>query len=314
MHILVSGSLAFDRIMSFPGRFADHILADKIHILNVCFVGNGLTERFGGTAGNIAYNLALLGERPHILSAAGKDFERYQERLEALGLDLAGVRRVFGELTANCHITTDQADNQITCFNPGALGTRCGFDATGVDPAHALAIVAPGNLEDMVALPALYKQKGIPYIFDPGQNITALSGEAMAGCIDGAMALVSNDYELEMIMKATGRTLADLLGMAGSVITTLGEKGARVHGPGGAVVEVPAVLATRVVDPTGAGDAFRAGLLKGLALGLALPGAARLGVVCAKWAVEHLGTQEHSFTQDEFWAVYERHFGPAPAR
>ncbi|WP_028586506.1 carbohydrate kinase family protein [Desulfocurvus vexinensis] len=314
MHILVSGSLAFDRIMSFPGRFADHILADKIHILNVCFVGNGLTERFGGTAGNIAYNLALLGEHPRILSAAGKDFDRYQERLTALGLDLSGVCRVPGELTANCHITTDQADNQITCFNPGAMGTRCGFDAAGVDPARALAIVSPGNLEDMVALPALYKGKGIPYIFDPGQNITALSGEAMAGCIDGAMALVSNDYELEMIMKATGRSLAELLGMAGSVITTLGEQGARIHAADGTVTEVPAVPVARVVDPTGAGDAFRAGLLKGLALGLALPEAARLGAVCAKWAVENLGTQEHAFTQDEFWAVYERHFGPAPAR
>lgn len=314
MQLLVSGSLAFDFIMSFPGKFGDHILADKIHILNVCFVGNGLTERFGGTAGNIAYNLALLGERPRILSAAGKDFDRYQERLTALGLDLSAVCRVADELTANCHITTDMADNQITCFNPGAMGTRCGFDAAGVDPARALAIVSPGNLEDMVALPALYKQKGIPYIFDPGQNITALSGEAMLGCIDGALALVSNDYELELIMKATGRSLADLLGLTANVITTLGEKGSRIHAADGTVVEVPAVSVARVADPTGAGDAFRAGLLKGLALGLALPEAARLGAVCAKWAVENLGTQEHTFTRDEFWAVYERHFGPAPAR
>ncbi len=314
MKIFVSGSLAFDRIMSFPGRFADHILADKIHILNVCFVGNGLTERFGGTAGNIAYSLALLGESPLILSAAGKDFDRYEDRLRSLGLDLSAVCRVPGELTANCHITTDQSDNQITCFNPGAMGTRCAFDFSGADPADSLAIVSPGNLEDMIALPARYKQLGIPYIFDPGQNITALSGADMASCIDGAFALITNDYELEMVIKATGKSLDEIKAMAENVITTLGEQGSRIHHKDGTVTQIPAARAEAVVDPTGAGDAFRAGLIKGLALGRDLPGAARIGAVCAKYAVEMLGTQEHHFTQDAFWAAYEADFGDSAAR
>lgn len=310
MNIFVSGSLAFDRIMSFPGRFADHILADKIHILNVCFVGNGLTERFGGTAGNIAYGLALLGEKPHILSAAGDDFDRYRERLAALGLPMDGVCDVKGELTANCHITTDQADNQITCFNPGAMGTRCGYDFGGVDAADSLAIVSPGNLEDMIELPKTYKQLGIRYMFDPGQNITALSGEDMAACIDGAHVLITNDYELEMVMKATGKSLEDIRSMAANVITTLGEKGSRVYAEDGTVTDVPPAEADAVVDPTGAGDAFRAGLIKGLCMGKGLAGAAKVGSVSAKYAVEKLGTQEHHFTQDEFWAVYEKNFGP----
>ncbi|MBU1001215.1 MAG: carbohydrate kinase family protein [Proteobacteria bacterium] len=312
MKIYVSGSLAFDRIMSFPGKFADHILADKIHILNVCFVGNGLTERFGGTAGNIAYSLALLGEKPVILSSAGWDFDHYHKRLMDLGLPMEGVHMVSGELTANCHITTDMSDNQITCFNPGAMNEQCRYEFNGVNVAEDLAIVSPGNLVDMIELPRKYKQMGLKYIFDPGQNITALAGKDMAESIDGSWALISNDYELEMIMKATGLSREQIQAKTKNLITTLGEKGSMVYAEDGTVTEVPTAKLDAVVDPTGAGDAYRAGLLKGLSLGLPLAKAAFVGSACAKWSVERLGTQEHHFSQDEFWKAYEDNFGLRP--
>ncbi len=309
MKIFISGSLAFDRIMNFPGRFKDHILPDKIKVLNVCFVGDTLTERFGGTAGNIAYSLALLGEKPLVLSSAGKDFTLYKKRLQNLGLALHGICNIENQLTANCHITTDMDDNQITCFSPAAMGTPCGYTFTDVSPAQDIAIVAPGNLEDMITLPEKYKTMGMRYIFDPGQNITALAPDDIAKSIAGAFALISNDYELEMILRATNLTKESILNQTTYLITTLGDKGSVVCSKGTDPLKVKAVPANKVVDPTGAGDAYRAGLLKGLALGKPLPQAAQVGATCATWCVEKLGTQEHSFSTDDFWTLYKKHFG-----
>ncbi len=309
MRILVSGSLAYDRIMTFPGRFADHILPDKIHILNVCFLVNGLQERFGGTAGNIAYNLALLGEAPLILSSAGKDFEQYEKWLVRYGLPLDGIRRVPEDFTAGAYITTDLSDNQITGFNPAAMNTPCGYDLSRTDPTDALAIVSPGNLSDMRELPKTYREMGLPFIMDPGQNITAFSGEELSEMITGAFALVTNDYELELVMKATGLDRAALLLRTPRLITTLGEKGCLIQTREGEKA-VPAAPAVKTVDPTGAGDAFRAGLIKGLILGQSLPESCALGATCAAYAVEHMGTQEHCFTLEEFQARYDAAFGP----
>jgi len=307
MRIYVSGSLAFDRIMSFPGKFSDHILPDKIHILNVCFLVNGLDERFGGTAGNIAYSLALLGEKPVIVACGGRDFESYAERLAGLGLSLEGVRRVEDELTAGAYITTDQSDNQITGFNPGAMKHKSGYK---VDPGGepALAIVSPGNLQDMLDYPAAYRKQGIPYIFDPGQNITALTSDQLLSAITGSRALVTNDYELELILKATGKSREDLLGLTQALVTTLGEHGSVVT-EAGKETRVKPAKPRKVADPTGAGDAFRAGLLKGLVLGRGLADAALLGSTCAAYSVEKLGTQEHAFTEAEFWARHRENFG-----
>ena len=203
MNILVSGSLAYDRIMDFPGRFADHILPEKIHNLNVCFMVNGIQEKFGGTAGNIAYSLTLLGESPLILAAAGKDFGRYRRRLEQLGLSLAGIRETEAEFTASAYITTDQANNQITGFNPGAMRICSQLPPDDLDPCTTIAIVAPGNLDDMITFSRRYKTLGVSYIFDPGQSIPALSPEGLSEMIGGAALLISNDYELEMIKQAT---------------------------------------------------------------------------------------------------------------
>ena len=174
MQVFVSGSLAYDRIMNFPGRFADHILPEKLHVLNVCFTVEGLQEKFGGTAGNIAYNLGLLGEHPLILACAGRDFAAYRRHLEELGLSLQGIRVVEEEFTAGAYITTDRDDNQITGFNPGAMKFPSDYRFPDLDPARTLAIVSPGNLEDMLGYSRFYKEKKVPYICDPGQQIPVI--------------------------------------------------------------------------------------------------------------------------------------------
>jgi adenosine kinase len=311
MRIFVSGSLAYDRIMDFPGRFADHILPEKIHILNVCFMVNGLTERFGGTAGNIAYNLALLGERPVIVATAGRDFGPYRERLAQLGLPLAGIKEIPQEFTAGAYITTDRSDNQITGFNPGAMKYTSDYRFDGLAPAAALAIVAPGNLEDMLIYTRFYKDRGVRYIFDPGQSIPAWGGGELREMAAGALALIVNDYELEMFQQKTGLDVPGILDLTANLIATRGEQGSLVRTDRG-VDEIPAVPAWEVLDPTGAGDAYRAGLLKGLTLGLGWPEAARLGAVLASFAVEKQGTQEHRLEAPEFWERYTENFGTPP--
>ena len=310
MQILVSGSLAYDRIMDFPGKFADHILPDKIHALNVCFTVNGLTEKFGGTAGNIAYSLSQLGEQPVILATAGKDFDTYETWLLKHQLPLQGIRRIPDELTAGAYITTDKADNQITGFNPGTMKYPSLFKFDGVNPQRALAIVSPGNLEDMLTYARTYKEKKITYIFDPGQSITALLADQLTEMLTGSGLLISNDYELEMIMRATGLEKAGLLQRTGGIITTRGEDGSLVC-TRDEEVKIPAVRASQVLDPTGAGDAYRAGLIKGLVMRRSLQDAARMGAVCASYAVECHGTQEHRFSQEEFWVRYHTNFDPS---
>ena len=307
MEIYISGSLAYDRIMDFPGKFADHILPDKIHILNVCFMVNGLTEKFGGTAGNIAYSLALLEEQPLILATAGKDFTRYQDWLERNNLPVQGIRIIPEEFTAGAYITTDQSDNQITGFNPGAMKYRSLFSFDDLKPEKAIAIVAPGNLEDMLIFCQTYKEKNIPYIFDPGQSIPMWSGERLVEMLTGANITISNDYELEMIIKKTGLSKAEIIDRSNVLITTLGENGSLIQNRQ-EERQVPAAPAGRVADPTGAGDGYRAGLIKGLILGKGLVGAAQLGAVCASYVVECYGTQEHFFTPEQFWARYEENF------
>jgi adenosine kinase len=312
MHIFVSGSLAYDRIMDFPGRFADHILPEKIHILNVCFMVNGLTERFGGTAGNIAYNLALLNEKPLILATCGKDFGPYRQWLASLGLSMQGIRPIDAEFTAGAYITTDLADNQITGFNPGAMKHPSRFAFDGLNPRASLAIVAPGNLEDMLAYTRFYKDKRVPYIFDPGQSIPAWGAAELKEMATGALALIVNDYELEMFQQKTGLSLNEIMALAEVLIVTKGEEGSELlvaserH-------HVPAAKAARVLDPTGAGDAYRAGLIKGLVLKLPWVSAARMGAALGSYAVEQQGTQEHAVSLKDFRQRYEANFGPPPA-
>ena len=311
MAIYVSGSLAFDRIMTFPGNFQDHILMDKLHMINVSFMVDGMDERRGGCAGNIAYSLALLGEKPVIVAAAGRDFESYALTLSAHGLPLDGIRRADEVFTALCYITTDMNSNQITGFYPGAMTLPAEYDFPGLDARQDLAIVSPGNVEDMRRLPRLYREKGVPYIFDPGQQLPVLTGNDLLAAIEGSFACITNDYELNMICKATGKSEDEIAARTQWLVTTLGAEGAQVRGHGENIRIAPVPI-SKVLDPTGAGDAHRAGLIKGLVHGLAMPDAARLGSVSASFALEKLGTQEHIFTPADFCQRYEAVFGPMP--
>ena len=299
MNIIVPGSLAYDRIMDFPGHFGDHILPEKLHALNVSFTVNSLTEKFGGTAGNIAYALSLLGEKPIILATIGRDYHRYFEWLTKNNMDCDNITIIEEELTASAYITTDQADNQITGFNAGAMKFPSSFDFDQLNPEESMAIIAPGNLEDMKSCSVAYKARGIDYIFDPGQSLPMWESQDLIQCIDGSKILISNDYELELIMNKTGFDKEKLLQQTGAIITTLGELGSRICTPDGDI-KIPAVKPKKVVDPTGAGDAYRGGLIKGLIQGRNIEDSAKMGGACASFAVECYGTQEYYFNLTEF--------------
>lgn len=308
MAIYVSGSLAFDRIMTFKGNFKDHVLLDKLHILNVSFMVDSMEERKGGCAGNIAYSLALMGEKPIIISSVGKDFKSYAKDLTKMGLSLEGINCNEDIFTALCYITTDMSSNQITGFYPGAMTIPNNYTFPNIDPDKDIAIVSPGNVQDMIELPKFYKEKGIPYIFDPGQQLPVLSAENLKNAIEGSYALITNDYELNMICKKTNLDEDALLGRTLWIITTLGEKGAQIRGADGTDVHIKAPEIDNIVDPTGAGDAQRAGFLKGIVSGISIPESTKIGTISASYAIEKLGTQEHKYNYKSFKNRYKDTF------
>ena len=318
MEILVSGSLAIDRIMTYAGRFSDHIVAERIHQINLSFAVDGFHAYFGGTAGNIAYSLAMLGQRPRLIAAIGADYRDYFTRLAQHDIPTDDIRIVADEATASAFIVTDLDNNQITAFNPGAMKHPAGFDFAAVDPADAISIVAPGNLGDMADFAAAGARAGIYTIFDPGQSLPGWEGAALADSIGNSNLLIANEYEMALIEDKTGLDQSGLLERAGALVTTLGEQGARIVTPHRASI-VPCVPTANAVDPTGAGDAFRGGLI----LGLIHPGpltptavsparlerAAQIGSVCAHFAVQQPGTQEYRYTQADLDAVLQRCYG-----
>ncbi len=299
MKITISGSLAYDRIMDFPEYFSDHILPDKIHILNVCFQVNGVTENFGGTAGNIAYAFKLMGEDPCITAAIGQDNHRYLGWLKKNDISADEIKVIDTELTAGAYITTDKADNQITGFNPGAMKYSSELDFHKLVPDENLLIISPGNLDDMIEYPRICKEKGINYIFDPGQALPMLHPKDLLSAIEGCKLLIVNDYEFDLVQQKTELSKEAVLKMAGSTIITLGEHGSEVYSQNNKT-GIPPSTARKVVDPTGAGDAYRGGLLSGLVKGKNIIECAQLGSVCASFAVECYGTQVYSFTSEEF--------------
>jgi adenosine kinase len=263
----------------------------------------------GGTAGNMAYNFTLLGETPHILAAVGKDFALYETALHDLKLPLDGIRVVEDDFTAAAYIITDRHNNQITAFSASAMRFPCEYAFPDLDPANDIAIVGPGNPEDMVRLPAFYRKNGIRYVFDPGQQISVLSGPELTEAITGAFACITNDYELELIQQRTGLTQKNLVGRVEWLVTTLGNKGSCAV-QGDQWFEVGIAEVEEVLDPTGAGDAYRAGMIKGVLAGLPVQEAAAVGTTCASFCVELSGTQEHSFTEQTFLARHQANFGP----
>jgi adenosine kinase len=308
VNIFISGSLAYDRIMDFPGKLSDHILPDKIHILNVCFTVNGMVEKFGGTAGNIAYSLSLLHERPILIATIGKDYASYFDWLKKNNISEEGIKIMREEFTAGAYIITDKADNQITGFNPGAMKYPSGYTFRNAQSKDSISLIAPGNLQDMVEYANICKERGIDYICDPGQSLTQWEGNALREWLDGSMLLISNDYELEMIMKMTGMDKEGLLCLTKIIITTLGEKGSLISKPAFDVA-IPAAEVHDVVDPTGAGDAYRAGLLKGIVSGRDIETSAKIGTVAATFAIEKYGTQEHHYAYEDFIERYKSNFG-----
>lgn len=303
--IYISGSLAYDRIMNFPGYFKDNIMPDKIHVLNVSFPIERIEERFGGTAGNIAFNLSLFGQPASVLGTVGKDFDKYANWLRSRKVDLAKVKKVGRELTPTAYIITDEADNQIAGFYMGAMAEASRQKIRG--GKDDLAIIAPGNLEDMMHYQDLYQDRKIPYMFDPGQMLTYLQPEQLRALIRGAKAFFSNGYELELTMKKTGLKFKEIQQICEIVVTTNSEEGSLVR-TNSEEIRIPAVKPEKVTDPTGAGDAYRAGFIHGLTNGKGLETCGKLGALTATYAVEEYGTQEHFFTIDEFKERYNKSF------
>lgn len=309
MHIYISGSLAYDRIMDFPGHFADHILPQKIHVLNVCFNINGLVEKFGGTAGNIAYTLAQLGETPYIVATSGDDFSRYERWLSENRLPTRWIKQVPGVFTAGAYITTDLDDNQITAFNPGAMAFEADLPPLDGAPAKAVAFIGPGNKTDMMNFAKAARETNTPFFFDPGQSLNIWQGRELCEAVEGALCFISNDYELSLFLQMTGWTMADVYKHVKVVITTRGPEGTVLDQQGDRIL-IPVIPVDNVLDPTGAGDAFRSGMLKGWKMGLSWDICCQMGNVSAAYAVEHYGTQEHKIGWDDYCRRYEASFGP----
>ncbi len=312
LSIYLSGSVAYDRIMNFPGRFTDSILPDQIHNLNVSFFIDRLDEKLGGNAGNIAYSLYLLGLPSIVVATVGKDFDKYHEVFADRGLSLEGISRLDTELTASAYITTDQTNNQITAFHAAAMMTPSTYTFPNLNPEKDLALIGPSNLTDMRAHPKLYKEKGVRYIYDPAQQLPVHTADDLRISIQGAFLLIGNDYEIQLIMNMTGMTRAELLGLTThGIISTMGEKGSLVIDKNGAETHVAAVSVKEVKDPTGAGDAYRSGLLYGLSKGKGLAASAKIGATCSAYCIEHAGTQGHSYTHEEFVRRHTAAFGEA---
>lgn len=313
MHYILTGSIAIDRIMHFPGHFKEHILPDQIHSLNVSFNIERLTEKKGGTATNIAYSLALLGEQPRIVAAAGNDFQNYGAYLEKLGLDTSGIE-VFADVpTASCYITTDLDNNQVTAFNMGAMAMETGLSIADLpDPENTVVVLSPGNKGDMLRYAEECRAAGVKFVFDPGQTLPFLEPAEIEQIMQGAYMLVVNDYELKMILERTSLTRESIQEQVQVLVETLGAKGAEIT-EAGETTHVKPVNIGEVADPTGAGDAFRSGLFKGIALGQDWQVAGQLGATAAAYAIEVVGTQEHSYTLEEFNKRYEENYGtPSP--
>ena len=315
VRIVVTGSLAYDYIMDFPGNFKDHVLPDKAHMLTVSFLVDSMRRMRGGVAGNIAYSLALLGERPLVVASAGEDFGEYREWMERQGIDASGIVEIEDEFTASAFINTDKANNQIVAFYPGAMAQAKNLSlldlGLGTDD---LVVISPTDPEAMSRYADECRQLKVPFLFDPGKQTPRLEGDDILSGMTGASMLIGNDYEFAMMAQKTGRTEEELISATPLTVVTRGEQGSTIYTAeaDGEEVEIPIAPVTDVVDPTGAGDAYIAGLVFGLARRFPLPVVGRIAALTAAYAVEQRGCQEHHFTPAEFAARYVSVFGPSP--
>jgi adenosine kinase len=308
--VLISGSIAFDTIMVFDGHFKDHILPERVHMLSVSFLTPRLKREFGGTAANIAFNLAMLGGAPVPLAAVGHDGREYVQRLAAAGIDVGSIIQLPDQFTAQAFITTDLADNQIIAFHPGAMNEAHQVQV-GQAGAAAWGIVAPNGKAAMLQHAAQFKAAGIPFIFDPGQGLPMFEGAELRALLDQASALTVNDYESRMLSDKSGWSEAEIARRVRHVVITRGSEGSTLYVDARGE-QIDAVPVSQAVDPTGCGDAYRGGLLFGLASGLPWPVSARLGSVLGAVKIECAGAQNHSFTRQSVAERYARAYGPAP--
>jgi adenosine kinase len=307
MSTLICGSIAYDTIMVFKDRFKNHILPDQLHILNVAFLVPDLRREFGGCAGNIAYSLKMLGGDPLIMATVGDDYQPYGERLDTLGIPQTYIRKMPGTFTAQAFITTDLDDNQITAFHPGAMNESHENHVQDAQSA-TLGIIAPDGREGMLQHAREYDEAGVPFIFDPGQGLPMFNGEELLEFIRMSEYVTVNDYEAQMLQERTGKSIEQLAKLVKAFVVTLGARGSLVY-TGSSTIEIPCVKADEVVDPTGCGDAFRAGLLYGLAADYDWPTTGRLAALLGAIKIAQRGGQNHRFTRDEVAQRYREAFG-----
>jgi adenosine kinase len=314
VRIVVTGSLAYDYIMNFPGYFKDHILPDKVHMLSVSFLVDSMRRMRGGVAGNIAYTLALLGERPLVAATAGQDFGEYRDWMEHQGIDTAGIKLIDDEFTASCFINTDKSNNQIVAFYTGAMAQSKHLSLLGLGlGAHDLVVISPTDPEAMSRYAEECRTHGIPFLFDPGKQTPRLDGEQILAGLTGASVLVGNDYEFGMMAQKTGKSEAELIASAPLTVVTRGEQGSTLYTSqtNGQGLHIPVAPIADVVDPTGAGDAYLGGLVFGLARRFPLEIIGRVAALAAAYAIEHRGCQEHTYTPVAFAERYATAFGAA---
>jgi adenosine kinase len=306
MNIVITGSIAYDYLMTFPGSFSEQILPDHLSRLSVSFLVDSMDKRRGGCAPNIAYTLALLGERPRLMGTAGQDFGEYRQWLEAAGIDTTLVKEVAGKFTASFFCNTDRHNNQIASFYTGAMANagELSFRSARCD----LAIIAPNDPAAMVQYAEECRALRIRHIYDPGQQCARSTADELRAGIIGASILIVNDYEFELVRQKTGLSEQDVLARSEALIITRGEKGSSILLKSGQI-DIPVVPEKHIADPTGVGDAYRGGLLKGLACGASWEVAGRMGSVAATYALEHVGAQSHTYTWQDFIERYEQHFG-----
>ena len=308
--ILVTGSIAYDTIIVFPDRFKNHLLADHLHILNVCFLTPEMRREFGGCAGNIAYNLKLLGEDPLVMATVGEDIEPYLKRFAALGIGTGQFRRIAGQFTAQAFITTDLDDNQIIAFHPGAMN-HSQQNHVRRELGAGLAIIGPDGKEGMIQHAKECADAGVPYLFDPGQGLPMFSREELGDFLARAAYVAVNDYEGKMLEEKTGRKLEEVARGVKALVCTLGAKGSLVFADGKRH-EIPSVPAEKVLDPTGCGDAYRAALLLGIAHGWDWPSIGRLGSILGAIKIAERGAQNHAPSRGEIEERFRRAFGYSP--
>ncbi len=309
MSVLICGSYAYDNIMVFNDRFKNHILPDKVHMLNVSFLVPEMRREFGGCAGNIAYNLKLLGGEPLPMATVGTDFGPYAEWMDQCAIDRRHIKVIEGSYTGQAFITTDLDDNQITAFHPGAMAfahRQRVEEAEGV----RLGIVSPDGRDGMIEHAAQFAEAGIPFIFDPGQGMPMFDGDDLLRFIDQATYVTVNDYEMQLLQERTGLGPGEVAQRVEALIVTLGGEGSRIY-TGGRCIEIPAARPERLADPTGCGDAYRAGLLHGLTEGMDWETTGRVASLMGAIKIEYHGTQNHRFDRDAFAARFEQAFGRA---